>query len=107
MRCPEAGTPAAQQEALATDRPTAVTRAFSGRPARGIVNAFMREHEPAAPLAYPEVHHLTSPARAAARASGDADAFNLWAGQAHALATAEPAADLVVRLAREARARLA
>ncbi len=107
MRCPEAGTPAAQQEALATDRPTAVTRAFSGRPARGIVNAFMREHDAAAPLAYPEVHHLTSPTRAAARASGDADAFNLWAGQAHALATDEPAADLVVRLAREARARLA
>jgi nitronate monooxygenase len=106
MRTPEAGTAAAHREALAGDRPTALTLAFSGRPARGIVNAFMREHGSAAPLAYPEVHHLTTPARAAARRAGDAEGFNLWAGQAHALATDEPAGDLVRRLAAEARAAL-
>ena len=50
---------------------------------------------PVAPSAYPEVHHLTAPVRAAARERGDADGFHLWAGQAHALARAMPAADLV------------
>jgi nitronate monooxygenase len=106
MRSPEAGTVPAHREALTTDRPTALTRAFSGRTARGIVNRFMLEHEAAAPLAYPEVHHLTSPPRAAARSRGDAENFNLWAGQAHALATDEPAGDVVRRLSREARDRL-
>jgi nitronate monooxygenase len=107
MRTPEAGTVGAHREALAYDSPTALTRAFTGRSARGIVNAFMRDHGDAAPVAYPELHHLTSPARAAARAAGDPEGFNLWAGQAHALATEEPAADLVRRLAAEARRRLA
>jgi nitronate monooxygenase len=45
--------------------------------------------------------------RAAARQRGDADGFNLWAGQAYPLAEAMPAAELVVRLATEARAALA
>jgi nitronate monooxygenase len=49
------------------------------------------------------VHHLAAPVRAAARESGDADGFNLWAGQAHTLALDMPAGDLVRRLADEAR----
>jgi nitronate monooxygenase len=100
MRTPEAGTVPAYREALAREAPTAITYAFTGRAARGIVNGFMRAHE--GPVAYPEVHHLTAPLRAAARAAGDAEGFNLWAGQAHALATEEPAADLVRRLAADA-----
>jgi nitronate monooxygenase len=66
----------------------------------------MREHEPAAPAAYPDVHHLTAPLRAAARARGDAGAINLWAGQGYTLAREEPAGDVVRRLAAEARAAL-
>ena len=95
MLAPEAGTPDAQRKALAEHRPTRVTRAFTGRPARGIVNRFMDEHSGAAPVAYPEIHHVTSPLRAAARRAGDADAFNLWAGQAHELVQARPAGDIV------------
>ena len=95
MLCPEAGTSAPQRVALRRPGTTALTRAFSGRRARGIVNDFMREHEPQAPSAYPHVHHLTSPLRAAARAAGDPEAINLWAGQAYALATERPAAELV------------
>ena len=104
MRCPEAGTSAAHREALAGDAPTALTRAFTGRTARGIVNAFMRDHGPSAPRAYPEVHHLTAPLRRAARERGDASVINLWAGQAHELAADAPAAEVVRRLADEARA---
>ena len=84
--------------------PTAITRAFTGRSARGIVNAFMRRHDPAAPRGYPEVHHLTAPLRAQARAENDADRINLWAGQAHELAREAPAADIVAGLMADARA---
>jgi nitronate monooxygenase len=103
MLAPEAATNPAHREALSEEAPTALTRAFSGRTARGIVNRFMRDHEEAAPVAYPQVHHLTSPLRAAARERGDRDGFNLWAGQTHRLARAEPAAEIVERLSREAR----
>jgi nitronate monooxygenase len=104
MLANEAGTPAAQRARLAESAPTRVTRAFTGRPARGIVNRFLAEHSAGAPLAYPEIHHVTSPLRAAARRRGDADAFNLWAGQAHELAQARPAAEIVREMAAEAAA---
>jgi nitronate monooxygenase len=105
MLCPEAGTSPPHRSAVAADGGTALTRAFTGRTARGIANRFLREHADA-PSAYPEIHHLTAPVRAAARERGDAEGFHLWAGQAHALAAPEPAADLVRRLAAEARAAL-
>jgi nitronate monooxygenase len=107
MLTPEAGTSAPHRARLAIAGPTRLTRAFSGRTARGIVNRFMEEHDADAPRAYPQVHHLTSPLRAAARATGDADAVNLWAGQGHAQARAEPAGVLVRRLAADAAAALA
>ena len=106
MRCPEAGTAPAHRDALAADTPTRLTRAFTGRQARGIVNRFLREHSADAPLAYPEIHHVTAPLRAAGRAAGDADMINLWAGQAHELARDAPAAEVVAALAAEARERL-
>jgi nitronate monooxygenase len=106
MRCPEAGTAPAHREALAADTPTRLTRAFTGRQARGIVNRFLREHSDDAPPAYPEIHHVTAPLRAAGRAAGDADMINLWAGQAHELAREAPAAEVVAALASEARDRL-
>jgi nitronate monooxygenase len=106
MRCPEAGTSTPHRAALASPRPTGLTRAFSGRLARGIVNRWQAEHTAAAPIAYPELHHLTAPLRAHAREANDADLINLWAGQAHELAREIPAASLVVQLARDAAAAL-
>lgn len=103
MRCPEAATNPVHREALARPGATALTRAFSGRRARGITNRFMRDHEQLAPSAYPHVHHLTAPLRAAARAAQDPDGFNLWAGEAHTLALEQPAAELVRRWSGEAR----
>jgi nitronate monooxygenase len=104
MLTPEAGTSAPQRAAFARDAPTALTRAFTGRRARGIVNRFLRDHDSHAPRGYPEVHYLTAPLRAAARAAGDAGGINLWAGQAYRLAEAAPAGELVSRWAAEARA---
>jgi nitronate monooxygenase len=106
MRCPEAGTAAAHRDALLTTAPTRLTRAFSGRNARGIVNRFLREHSADAPVAYPEVHHVTAPLRAAGRKAGDADVVNLWAGQAHELTSELRAGELVAALAAEAAQRL-
>jgi nitronate monooxygenase len=103
MLSPEAGTSEAHREALAGEGNTSLTRAFSGRQARGIVNRFMLEHDADAPIAYPDVHHVTTPIRAAARKAGDRDGINLWAGQAYALAVAEPAGVIVRRLGSEAR----
>ena len=53
---------------------------------------------PDAPIAYPEIHFATAPLRAAARKAGDAGGFNLWAGEAHALAQEKPAAEVVADL---------
>jgi nitronate monooxygenase len=104
MLAPEAGTADAQRELLGQPIPTRLTRAFTGRTARGLVNRFLDEHSAAAPAAYPEIHHATSPLRAAARSRGDADAFNLWAGQAHTLVREMPAGEIVRQLGADARA---
>jgi len=104
LRADEAGTHPAHRQALATETETALTRAFTGRLARGLVNRFLVEHGAEAPSAYPHVHHATAPIRAEARRRGDADGFNLWAGQAHRLAVAAPAAEIVRTLVRDAEA---
>jgi nitronate monooxygenase len=95
MLAPEAGTHPAHRAAMGEPGArTGLTRAFTGRLARGIVNRFMEEHADA-PVAYPHIHHATAPLRAEARAAGDAGGFNLWAGQAFPLAVARPAAETV------------
>lgn len=97
LLCPEAGTSEPHRRALQAGGETAITRAFTGRRARGIVNRFMREHADA-PQAYPHVHHVTAPLRAAARAAGDVELINLWAGTRFAEACAEPANEVVEKL---------
>lgn len=100
LRCPEAGTAPAYRAALAeAGRETALTRAYSGRPARGLLNRFMAEH-PAAPSAYPQVNNLTRPVRAA----GDPEVMSLWAGQSYPLAADDPVATVLERLHTQARA---
>ncbi|RJQ80580.1 nitronate monooxygenase [Pseudonocardiaceae bacterium YIM PH 21723] len=102
LRCPEAGTQPAQRKALAAaDRDTDLTRAFSGRPARGLVNRFMDENSAEAPSAYPQIHQITRPLRAAAAKQQDPEAMSLWAGQTYSLAPELPAAELIARLTAE------
>ena len=103
LGCPEAGTSEAHRRALSTPGATALTRAFTGRRGRGIVNRFLVEHTEHAPAAYPEVHYLTAPIRAAARKANDPSSLNLWAGQAYELLRDAPAADLVGLWSSEAR----
>lgn len=96
----EAGTKAAHRSALASGQfsTTAVTRAFSGRNARGLHNGFMRRHDGEAPYGYPEIHHLTTPLRAAAAAAGDPDWLNLWAGTGFQDIVEGPAASILATL---------
>lgn len=101
LRSPESGASAVHKDALADPRHdrTALTRAFTGRVARALVNRFVAEHDAAAPVGYPALHHLTRPLRAAATAAGDASAVNLWAGTGWRHASADPAAVTLARLA--------
>jgi NAD(P)H-dependent flavin oxidoreductase YrpB (nitropropane dioxygenase family) len=80
---------------------TVVTRAFTGRYARGLRNAFTTRYDPIAPAGYPAIHHLTSPLRKAAAAAGDADQLHLWAGTGYRHAQARPAGEILTGLAGE------
>lgn len=101
--CPESRAHALHKAALTSPlfTRTELTRAFSGRPARGLVNRFLREHGRYAPAAYPQVHHLTSGLRKAAAKAGDPQGMALWAGQGHRLARELPAARLTEELLAE------
>lgn len=102
---PEAGTSATHRRALLDRRyhDTVITRAFTGRPARGLRNAFAERFGAAAPAAYPNVHHLTRPLRTAAARGGDPEMLHLWAGTGWASATEEPVAAIIARLEDERR----
>ncbi|HEY7138159.1 MAG TPA: nitronate monooxygenase [Acidimicrobiia bacterium] len=97
LLCPESGTNPVHRAALTErrDRPTVLSRAFTGRPARGIVNRFVDEHAARAPSAYPHVHQITRPIRRAALARPDPECVNLWAGTRLGFVRERPAAEVV------------
>ena len=109
LTCEEAGVPDVYKQAIleAHEDQTRITRAFSGRPARGIINRFMRDVE--APwwphqfsiLPFPLQNALTRPLRAAAAKQGRAEFLSLWAGQGIRMARRMKAADLVAALVEE------
>jgi nitronate monooxygenase len=104
LPCPESGASEAHKRAIlaAKEDSTVVTRAFSGRPARGLKNAFMASMDgKELILPYPFQNALTRPMRTAAAQEGLADYLSLWAGQGVARARVMPAADLVARLIEE------
>jgi nitronate monooxygenase len=111
LACRESTAPEAYKAAVraARDDQTTLTRAFSGRPARGLVNEFvlaMRDRERAI-LPFPRQNAATRALRAEAAARDDARLFSLWAGQAAGLARDLPATDLVAALVRESEELLA
>lgn len=102
--CDEAGVPEAYKAAVtrAQEDRTTLTRAFSGRPARGIVNAFLEEAEASGAVApFPVQNALTRPMRTAAAKAGDAERLSLWAGQGLRLARRMKADELVRVLVNE------
>jgi nitronate monooxygenase len=104
--CPESGAPDVFKRAVLTAEgdPTRVTRAFSGRHARGIRNRVMDEVEVRADeiLPYPWQNALTRGMRVAAGKAGRAEYLSMWAGRNVRLARELSAGELVRVLAREA-----
>ncbi|MGZ8230160.1 MAG: NAD(P)H-dependent flavin oxidoreductase [Burkholderiales bacterium] len=105
VTCTESGASPAHKAAIlaAEEDSTLITEKFSGKPARGIVNRYMREMKDAPNLAFPAQNAVTGPLRAAAAKAGKAEYLSLWAGQAVPLARDLGAAELVATLRDETR----
>ena len=97
---PECGASAVYKDALRSRvyGGTTLTRAFSGRFARGLTNRFILDHDSTAPAAYPELNQLTRPLRAAAAAAGDQGGVSLWAGEGFRDIREAPAAEVILGL---------
>lgn len=107
LRCPEANMPRAYADQLARTEAheTMVTRAFSGRPGRGVANAYARAASGAnapCPAPYPVQRGLTRGMRESAQKNGDTDRMQMWAGQSAKLAQDRPAGVLCSELWEEA-----
>ena len=109
----EAGIPDVYKDAImaAEEDQTRITRAFSGRPARGIRNRFLASYEDpsneATILPFPYQNALTRSMRATAAKQGEADFLSLWAGQGVRMARRKAAAEIFGELVRETEAALA
>jgi nitronate monooxygenase len=103
LPCPECGAPQAYKDAVLNAKAdtTTVTRAFSGRPARGLRNAFIDAVPESAILPFGQQNDLTRPMRGEAGKKGVADYLSLWAGRGVTRARQMPAAELVKALVAE------
>jgi nitronate monooxygenase len=105
LPCPESGAPAVYKQALLSAKAdtTVITRAFSGRPARGLTNRFiaMVNSKEQFILPFRQQNDLTRPMRNAAGQKGVPDFISLWAGQGVTRSRQMPAADLVKTLLKE------
>lgn len=100
LRCPESGASPVHKNALVDSdfQKTALTRAFSGRRARGLVNRFLTAYSEEAPAAYPYIHHMTKMLRKVAGQRNDPELMALWAGQGHTLAKDWTATEIIEEL---------
>ncbi|MEM7404853.1 MAG: nitronate monooxygenase [Pseudomonadota bacterium] len=107
LGCPESGIDDTYRQALreAGESRPEVTKAFSGKPARGLRNRYMAhlEEEPESLLPFPAQYSIFRGIRAQAAKTGNPDFLALWAGQGVGLATEAPAQALFEQLVREAR----
>ena len=98
--CDESGTPPSYRHYLMQkqDRPTTLTKAFSGRLARGIENTFTHTMQDQVTLPFPIQNTLTGPLRQWAVAQHDAEYQSLWAGTAYAQVRSMSTKDLMQQL---------
>ena len=105
LLCPEAATPPLHRDALrrAAADATVLTNVFTGRPARALVNRFIREVGPMADAApaFPIPLAASAPLRILAEQRGSSDFTPLWAGQASRLGREMPAKALTASLVKE------
>ncbi len=110
LACPESGASRPYKDAILARRDadeTTLTRAFSGRWARGLRNRFTEALASAPVLPYPLQNAMTADLRREAARAGKADLLSLWAGQGVPLARARPAGELLRELVRETEAAVA
>jgi len=99
LACEESAAAPVQRELMFTERGqrTVLTRAFTGRLARGIPNRFTKEAQSdqreSAP--FPVQSRLAGPIRAEAKRRGDVELMSLWAGQSTPLLRHRHAADVI------------
>ncbi len=103
LPCPECGTPETHKQVLLAARAdtTVITRAFSGRQARGLRNAFIDLAREEWILPFRQQNDLTRPMRDEAGKQGVADYLSLWAGRGVTRSRKMPAAELVRTLLAE------
>ena len=106
--CPESGAPQVHKDELlrGTEDETCITEKFTGKPARGLANRFMKEMARSPQLAFPAQAWLTGALRQASGKAGRPDFVAMWAGQAAPLSRALPAARLIAALEAETLAAL-
>ncbi|SFL74414.1 nitronate monooxygenase [Paenibacillus sp. 1_12] len=96
----ESGAHDAYKQALmeSTEESTVLTKAFSGRPARGIRNLFIRQWDASGiePLPFPTQNTVTRDIRNASARQNNADYMSLWAGQGTRLLTSGQRAEDIV-----------
>jgi nitronate monooxygenase len=106
LRCPECRTTPLHRKSIETahEDQTVITNIFTGRPARGIINRFIRERGPlnAAAPEFPRAAEAMAPLRAKAEQAGSADFSPLWCGQVARLCKDIPAAELTRKMYQEA-----
>ena len=109
--CTESGAPRAHKDQVlaAQEDSTRITEKFSGKPARGLANRYLREMNAAdaAQLPFPAQNMLTGALRAASAKADNPDFMSMWAGQATPLARELSAAQLVITLEHETHEALA
>ncbi len=101
--CPEGGAPEVHKRSLLAqqDDNSTITEKFTGKPARGIANRYIREARANPQLPFPIQHGLTGKMRATSGKAGNPDFAAMWCGQAASLSRAMPAAQLVAVLEAE------
>ncbi len=106
LTCVESGAHPLHKDAIlhSTEDKTALTRAFSGKWARGIKNQFiseMDEYETSFPD-YPVQNSLTQPIRKVSALQNNPEYMSLWSGQSPRLAKNQTASELIKNIISEA-----
>lgn len=103
----ESGAHEAYKEALikSTEESTVITKVFSGRPARGIVNKFIKHWDASGvePLPFPTQNSITRDIRNAASEQDNVEYMSLWAGQGTRMFTdRQKAEDIIFEILQQA-----
>lgn len=102
----ESGAASVYKEALlkSPHLPTVLTKAFTGKTARAIINAFIEKLEGYSIPPYPVQHFLTQPLRSLATQHKRTDLMSLWAGEGYPLCRTVSAATLIQQIVKELKA---